>query len=216
MSAPKEYLNAKDFEDGLAVLDDEMGKNPWLIAFAPIRLISAGGFIAVSYLKNRDSTGDLDYLIDPEFAGDKDIEGALKGVIISVADQLRYNRKWVNGEMGIFVTKKTRQVLFEQAIKQGITLFKGQNLEVLAAPVEWALERKLRRIYAADRDRKVEGDIADATALLKYLKERNDGPLDLEEIRTMNTNGFDVIPDHTTMQRVADAYRRNYNEDIFK
>ena len=37
-----------------------MGENPWLIAFAPIRLITAGGFVAVSYLKNRESTGDLD------------------------------------------------------------------------------------------------------------------------------------------------------------
>lgn len=193
-----------------------MGQNAWLIAFAPIRLITAGGFVAVSYLKNRDSTGDLDYLIDPEFAGDKDIEGALQNVVLSVAERLSYNDEWINDDMAIFVTKKTRQALFEQAIKQGITLFKGENLEVLAAPIEWALERKLRRIHAANRDRKAEMDIVDAIAFLKHLKARNNGPLDLETIRTMNMNGFDLIPDYKTMQQVADAYRHKYNEEVFR
>lgn len=41
---------------GLEVLDREMGQNAWLIAFAPIRLITAGGFVAVSYLKTRIAT----------------------------------------------------------------------------------------------------------------------------------------------------------------
>lgn len=192
-----------------------MGQNAWLFAFAPIRLITAGGFVAVSYLKSRDSTGDLDYLVDPEFAGDKDIESALQSVVLSVAEQLSYNDEWINSDMAIFVTKKTRQALFEQAIKQGITLFKGENLEVLAAPVEWALERKLRRIHAANRDRKAEIDIADAIAFLRLLRERNNGPLDLEMVWKMNMNGFDLIPDYKTMQQVADAYRHKYREEIF-
>jgi hypothetical protein len=172
-----------------------MGQNAWLIAFAPIRLITAGGFVAVSYLKNRDSTGDLDFLIDPEFAGDKDIEGPLRGAVLDVAERLSYNDDWVNDDMAIFVTKKTRQALFEQGTKQGIILFKGENLEVLAAPIEWALERKLRRIHAGNWDRKAELDMADEIAFLNVLKTRNEGPLDLESIRTMNMNGFDVIPD---------------------
>ncbi|KAJ5416493.1 uncharacterized protein N7487_000043 [Penicillium crustosum] len=193
-----------------------MGRDDWLIAFAPIRLISAGGFLAVSYLKNRESTGDVDYLIDPEFAEDKEIQTAFHEAVISVADKLHFTNDWINEAMGIFVTKKTRQTLFELAEKQNITLFRGENLEILAAPIEWALERKLRRIYATQRDRKADLDLADAVALLKQLRTRNDGPLDLETIRTMNVNGFDVIPDHRTMHQVADAYRREYNEDIFK
>lgn len=78
-------------------------------------LITAGRFVAVSYLKNRDSTGDLYFLVDPEFAGDKDIEGALRDVVLDVAERLSYNDEWVNDDMAIFVTKKTRQALFEQA-----------------------------------------------------------------------------------------------------
>jgi hypothetical protein len=149
-------------------------------------------------------------------AGDKDIEGPLRGAVLDVAERLSYNDDWVNDDMAIFVTKKTRQALFEQATKQGIILFKGENLEVLAAPIEWALERKLRRIHAGNRGRKAELDIADAIAFLNVLKTRNEGPLDLESIRTMNMNGFDVIPDYKTMQQVADAYRPKYNEEIFK
>ncbi|KGO76190.1 hypothetical protein PITC_050200 [Penicillium italicum] len=216
MTERKKFLNAKDFQDGLVALDREMGQNIWLTAFAPIRLITAGGFLAVSYLKNRDSTGDVDYLIDPEFAADKDIQNALHSTIRTVARQLQYDDDWINEAMAIFVTPKARQTLFELAEKQGIMLFKGENLEILAAPIEWALERKLRRIYAADRDRKAEMDISDAIAFLKHLREHNNGPLDSETVRTMNMNGFDVIPDHRTMQKMADAYRREHNEEIFK
>lgn len=193
-----------------------MGQDVWLAAFAPIRIITAGGFLAVSYLKNRDSTGDIDYLIDPEFVEDKEVQDALHKAILSVARQLQYNNEWINEAMAIFVTKTARQQLFQEAEKQDIVLFKGENLEVLAAPIEWALERKLRRIHAADRDRKAELDMVDAVAFLKHLREQNNGPLDLESIRTMNVNRFDLLPDHRTMQQVADAYRREHNEEIFK
>ncbi|KAJ5837154.1 hypothetical protein N7447_003180 [Penicillium robsamsonii] len=216
MTERKRFLDSKDFEEGLLALDRAMGRDDWLVAFAPIRLISAGGFLAVSYLKNRESTGDIDYLIDPEFADDKEIKNAFHEAVLSVAEKLHFTDDWINEAMAIFVTRKTRETLFKLAEKQDITLFKGENLEILAAPVEWALERKLRRIYAAQRDRKANLDLSDAVALLKQLRTRNDGPLDLETIRTMNMNGFDVIPDHGIMHQVADAYRREYNEDIFK
>ncbi|RDW76832.1 uncharacterized protein DSM5745_06824 [Aspergillus mulundensis] len=212
MAEKKKYLNEDDFK---AALDKEMGTDPWLVAFAPIRIVSAGGFLAVSYLKNRDATGDLDYLMDPEFARDEDVQKPFQDAILSVAAKLQFVDDWVNEAMAIFVTKRTREIVFEGAAKQGITLFKGENLEVLAAPLEWALERKLRRIHAGDRGRKAELDMSDAIAMLKKLRERNNGPLDLEVIRTMNLNGFDVLPDHGTMQRVAEAYCQQYNEDIF-
>ena len=38
--------------------------------------------------------------------------------------------------MAIFIMDKIRQTLFEKAIKQGITLFKGENLEILVVPIE--------------------------------------------------------------------------------
>ncbi|CAG7941362.1 unnamed protein product [Penicillium salamii] len=193
-----------------------MGRNPWIVAFVPIQLITAGGFLAVSYLKNRESTGDIDFLFDSEFAGDKDIEQAFREAVLAVADRSGFHDEWINASMSVFVTAKTRQQLFERALQQDITLFKGENMELRAAPIEWALERKLRRIHAVNRDRKAELDIADAIAILKYIRTQNNGPLDEEAIRTMNMNGFDVLPDHRTMKRVADEYHRVHGESIFK
>lgn len=196
-------------------LDQEMGENIWLVAFAPIQLISAGGYIAVSYFKNRDSTGDVDYLMHPEFAADKEIRTAFEQTILAVAKKLEYTRDWINEDMAIFVTDKARQALFEKAEKQNITLFKGENLEILAAPLEWALECKLRRIYNANRSKKRESDLSDAVALLKHLRERNNGPLDMESVRNWNTNGFEIRVDVRTMEKIAELYREGHNEEIF-
>ncbi|KAJ5181357.1 hypothetical protein N7491_000909 [Penicillium cf. griseofulvum] len=178
--------------------------------------MSVGGFLAVGYLKNRDSTGDVDYLIDPEFAEDKEIKNAFHEAILSVAEELHFLNDWINEAMAILVMKKTQETLFKLSEKQDIMLFKEDNLEILAPPIEWALERKLRRIYAAQRDRKADLDLSDVVAVLKQLRTRNDGPLDLGTIRTMDMNGFDVILDHRTTNQVADAYRHKYNEDFFR
>lgn len=78
----------------------------------------------MTYLKNRDSTGDLDYLIEPEYVGDADIERALEAAVREVAFRLGYNDEWMNDAMSIFVTRKSRQILFERALKDGVTLFK--------------------------------------------------------------------------------------------
>ncbi|KAL3440451.1 hypothetical protein BJX65DRAFT_300482 [Aspergillus insuetus] len=159
MAERKRYLDADDFNQGfqgLRALDRQTGYNTWLTAFAPIRLVSAGGFLAVTYFKNRDSTGEIDYLIEPEFAQGQDIQSALREAVTSVAEQLAYNDGWINEAMAIF----------------NIILFKGENLEILAAPLEWSLERKLRRIYTGNQDRKAQLDMADTVALLKQLREK--------------------------------------------
>ncbi len=79
------------------------------------------------------------------------------------------------------------------------------------------MERKLRRITAVDRGRKSELDLEDALAMLKHLKDRNNGLLlDRESIRGLNVNSFDVVPDSVTMDLVAAAYRAKYDEEIFQ
>jgi hypothetical protein len=123
-------------KQGLAALDVEMSQGPWIIAFAPIRVITAGGFLAVSYLKNGESTGDIDNLIDPEFAGDEIIKKSLREAISRVSKRLDYRPDWINDDMAVFVTSAARQTLFTGAQKQGITLFKGESLKILAAPLE--------------------------------------------------------------------------------
>ncbi|KAI9733949.1 MAG: hypothetical protein M1834_002605 [Cirrosporium novae-zelandiae] len=211
----KELLNAADFQNGLEALDIEIGKDAFLYAFSPIRIITAGGFLAVSFLKSRDATGDIDYLLDPEWAQDNDIKEPLHEAIQKVGRKLQFNDQWINEDLALFITKTSRVELFEQALEQNIILWEGPNLHVLAAPLEWALERKLRRIYSADRGRKAEFDLHDAIAILKHLRDKQNGPLDSNYIRRMNANKFDVLPDSATMDRVATAYQRKYSEKIF-
>lgn len=51
----------------------------------------------------------------------------------------------------------------ENAIKQDIVLWAGENIRILAAPVEWALETKLRRIYNGIRGHKAKTDMSDVS-----------------------------------------------------
>ena len=94
-----------------------------------------------------------------------------------------YNDKWINEHMTIFIMDKFRQTLFENAIKQGITLFKGENLEILVVPIEWALERKLGRVHAANQDWDAEMISQMQLLFLRHLKECKNSHLDLEKIR---------------------------------
>ncbi|KAF3896572.1 mRNA capping enzyme family protein [Trichophyton interdigitale] len=217
MASPekKSYLDKRDFEQGLKALDEEMGKNEMIAAFAPIRMITAGGFLAVMYLQSRNSTGDLDYLLEPEWAKDPDIQRPLKEAIFRTGERLFFDTEWANEDVALFVTSSTREELFRKAEEQNIVLFKGENLVLLAAPMEWAVERKIRRIYAVDRGRKAEFDMNDCLAMLKCLRERQDGLLDREYIRTLNVNSFDVLPDHEVMELIATTYRDKYHEEIF-
>lgn len=171
--------------------------------------------MAVTYLQNRTATGDLDYLLAPEWATDDDIKGSLHDAILRVSKKLTFNREWANEQVSLFVTSSTRKSLFEMAEEQNIVLFTGQNIRVLAAPIRWAVERKIRRLYTATRERKAEFDLSDCLAMLRFLKDRNDGPLDRKEIQEMNMNGFDVTPDEKTMDTIAEAYYEKYNEQIF-
>ncbi|KAJ8060956.1 hypothetical protein OCU04_010035 [Sclerotinia nivalis] len=186
----------------------------FLTAFSPIEIVTAGGFLAIWYLKNREATGDLDYIIHPEWSSDAEIKEPLQKAVLAVAQKCNFNQKWMNEEMSLFTTSATDQRLFELAKQQNVVLFNGNNIIVYAAPIEWALERKLRRIFVGGRDRKSVLDMSDAVAMLKYLKDAK-GPLDREYIRTLNMNGFDVVPDDFTMNRVAEEYQRIHGDNAF-
>ncbi|KAG5297793.1 hypothetical protein I7I48_07039 [Histoplasma ohiense] len=117
--------------------------------------------------------------------------------------------------MAFFISYRSRQLLFEEAKKQNIVLWEGLNLRILAVPLEWALERKLRRIHNGMQDHKRDSDTSDALALLKTLRVRNGGPLAREYIRTLNMCSTEMLPDSATMDEIAAAYRRMYNEEVF-
>ncbi|KAJ5984987.1 hypothetical protein N7522_012183 [Penicillium canescens] len=54
-----------------------------------------------------------------------------------------------------------------------MAVFVTKGLEILTAPLEWALESKLRRIHAVNRDRRAELDMSAALSILWYLRDRD-------------------------------------------
>lgn len=192
-----------------------MGKDPFLIAFAPFTIISPGGFLAITHFKHRLSTEDIDFILDPEWAGDKDIRDALGNAVVKVGESLVYGDRWMNDDVSLFVSKEAKVELFNEAEKQDIVLWEGANLRVLAAPFEWCLESKLRRLGTTPNHAKSITDTQDAIVLFRSLKEQNNAPLDRAYVQELNTNGFDTVLDSAAIDRVAEFYRMTYNEDIF-
>lgn len=169
----------------------------------------------INYLRNRESTGDLDYFLEPQWAHDIDMKEPLHDAMLRTARCLGFANDWANEEMAFFISDKSRQLLFEEAKKQNIVLWEGPNLRILAVPLEWALERKLRRIHNGMQHSKRGSDVNDALALLRHLTARNRGPLKREYIRTLNMCSTELLPDHATMDDIAAAYRKQYNEEAF-
>ncbi|KAL4780844.1 hypothetical protein BJX76DRAFT_337007 [Aspergillus varians] len=215
MAELEQSLDANALQKALQALDEELGKFDFIVAFAPIKLITAGGFLAVNYLNNRESTKDLNYLLDPEWATDEDIKGPLEQAILRVSHRLQISEKWANEDMAFYVTKETRIHLFRKALKQNIILFRGDNVIILAAPIKWAVKRKIRWMFTPGQSRKVEIDMGDLLAMLKWMRDRKGGPLNREHLRTQSLNSFDVVPDSSGMERIATAYREKYRDEIF-
>jgi len=107
-----------------------MSKSDFLAAFAPINVVTIGGFLSVTYFKNRESTGDLDYMIDPEWIEDDEIKTPLKDAINSVAKKEKLELDWMNDGLEIWATPTALKTIFEQAYAQNIILFDGQSLKV--------------------------------------------------------------------------------------
>ncbi|WEW60451.1 hypothetical protein PRK78_005937 [Emydomyces testavorans] len=201
--------------NSLAALDIAMGENPMIYAFSPITMISPGGYLAVSYFQNRPSTEDIDVIIDPQHASDTEIAAAIRGVMRSVGRRLHFADKWINDDVALFLTPAARKTLFEDAEKQNIVLWNGQHLKVLAAPLEWGLETKLRRLTTKPNHPKTTTDLSDILVILKFLAGRNGAPLKRDGIQALNRNGFDVaIKDHV-LDMVATEYEAKYGTKAF-
>lgn len=199
---------------GLELLDAEFEKSELLRALAPIRVMSTGGFLAIAYFKNRESTVDLDYCLDPELFDNEDVKEDIRIATEAVASQLVFPPSWFNDEMTIFASRSIRPKLFQDSLDQDIVLWQGKQLIIYAVQLTWALERKIRRLSYASTGRSA--DISDAVTILHCLVERNgDQPLNRDYIRQLNRNGFDVPPDEATLEVVEHIYRQTYNEDVF-
>lgn len=99
---------------GLETLDNEMGKDEWLIAFAPITVLTTGGFVAVNFFRNRQSTADLDYLLEPQWAYDEDVKKPVQRAVLRAARHLSFVEDWANEEMALFTPKSAGHICFRR------------------------------------------------------------------------------------------------------
>lgn len=199
------------FRIALTLLDAEIAKSELLRSVTPIRLASIGGSLAVCLLRNRESTYDIDCILDPNLASAAEYADEFKQAVASVARNGRFAHNWLNRQLEMFVMRNRRGSLFMESVEQNIELYKGPNLTIFAARLDWALERKMRRVaHAKDRRLDKNVDVSDAAALVSYMAGRSGHPLTFDYVKGLNYNGFDLPPTHEALQEVANFHIEKY------
>lgn len=204
---------------GLHALNEEISKSELLMSVAPIRLISVGGSMAVLLCGNRDSSTDIDCILDPQVDENEEYVAEWNNAVVNTAKAALLHSDWLNQQLAIFVRKDKRRILFLESIQQGIILYEGDNLVIYAGRLDWALERKIRRVaYATDRQKGKNVDMLDAAAIIKLMTSRDDysTPLTFDFIRSLNFNGFDLAPTTDAIEAVARYYKEKYGDGGIK
>jgi len=197
----------------LALLDEQIGESDLLMSVAPIRLISIGGSLAVCVLGNRESSYDIDCVLDPNIAAAAEYADEFKRAVEKVATKGDLANLWLNRQLETFISRTKRANLFMESVQQGIPIYSGTNLTIYAGRLDWALERKLRRVaHAKDRRKQKDVDIPDAAALIRRMVSDSGRPLTFEYTSSLNYNGFDVPPTKGALQEVAQYYAGVYGD----
>jgi hypothetical protein len=194
--------------EALASLDEEIGLSKNLRKVVPIKLIAVGGYVSVTYFRNREATEDVDYILDPTIENQAKVDEKLQRAIERVAKSKKLTPDWINDKVAQFAVGTTRLPLFQESIAQDIVLFKGKNLIIYAAKWEWSLARKLKRIGSTNRVI----DIDDAVAILHEINQRNKTPMNRQVAKEFNTLVYSPIEDHV-LDKVAESYKMKYGED---
>ena len=211
----RKFIEAADHAvvlPALSELDAAMGESELLDSVAPIRLVSVGGSLAVCLFKNRESSADVDCILDPNIAAAPDYVAAFSEAVQRTSRQMDLPDDWLNRQVEVFVARNRVAHLFLESVAQGIVLYEGASLVVYAGRLDWALERKVRRVaHAQERRIRKNVDVGDAAAIIEFMTRRQDGkPLSFAFVRGLNENQFDVPPTDTALHQVASQYMAMY------
>ncbi|KAI1989907.1 hypothetical protein LOZ53_003473 [Ophidiomyces ophidiicola] len=189
----------------LVCLDEKIGKSKNLRKAAPIKFIVVGGFVAVTYFQNRDTTEDLDYMLDPSLENLGKVKEKLSRAIKTVAKRKGYDDDWVNDKVQVFALGDSAQPLFRDSMAQNIVLWSGKHLIIYAAKWGWSLARKVKRIGSTKRD----ADVSDAVVLLRKIVEETGKPIPRTRAKSWDQIVFTPIED-SALDRVAEEYEKRY------
>jgi hypothetical protein len=189
----------------LSLLDSAIEASELLVGIAPIRFVTIGGMLAVSLFQNRKTTKDIDFLLDPNVDAVEEYRQEVFRVIRIVAERRGLNEDWMNDELRIFVRRPNRLTLFLQSVEQNLVVYRGRRIIVYAGRLDFALERKLRRINERDQNRPRDLDLSDAVALLHSLK--GDGhPLSWNFVQKLDENAIGMQVGEAGIKAVSQKY----------
>uniref|UniRef100_A0A8H7NI27 Uncharacterized protein n=1 Tax=Bionectria ochroleuca TaxID=29856 RepID=A0A8H7NI27_BIOOC len=198
----------EDINQALSQLDDAIEASELLMSVAPIRFITIGGMLAVSLFGNRSTTKDIDFLLDPSVDAVDEYRAEALKIIRGVARKSGFSNNWMNDELRIFIGGTQRLNLFLQSVKQGVIVYKGRNMTIYAGRLDFALERKLRRLNEK-LGRPRELDLSDAVTLVHWLK-RDGHPLSLAYVRSLDENGLGIPVGDAGIEATAREYLAVY------
>lgn len=158
--------------------------------------------MAVAFFHNRETTEDIDFIIDPDTKNVAKVREKLQQAISKVADLRGITEEWINSRMEVFaVGDVNKRLLFNESVSQGAIIWQGKNLVIYAAKWEWALARKVKRIGSQNRDI----DKSDAVALLSRMVQENGGPLTYELIKSWDEIVYTRLDD-AAIKMVAELF----------
>ncbi|TIA69262.1 hypothetical protein D6C76_07906 [Aureobasidium pullulans] len=212
MILPKD-MKPTDKSIALEVLDGQIGESKNLKKMSPVRMISAGGFLAVNVFGNRASTEDIDYILDPEIKNLTKAEEKLSIAIRKVNKDLQLEDQWINDSMAVFAVGDKRKQLFRDSVEQNEVVFQGKHLVIYAVKWQWGLTRKLIRL-GASLGRKEDIDLSDAVALTRRIVEQEGTALNRDVVKSWTDNIYTPIEDQV-LDRVAAEYVKKYGTQCF-
>ncbi|KAK4186265.1 hypothetical protein QBC35DRAFT_437531 [Podospora australis] len=165
---------------------------------AAIEVIAVGGAVNTLHLRTRETTHDID-VFGFEFGNTSRI--MLDEAMYDAQNQIpALGTDWLNTETQMWMPGPIREEITQLARKQGVKVYDGSGLTILAAPWEYAFTAKINRILT-DLEQVRPYDLADAVA---YLHEY------------ITRNGNQPVPVSTTVQKWAQRWNLQITQEILR
>jgi hypothetical protein len=191
-------------------LDEAIGTSDLLMSVAPLRFITYGGLLAVAVFGNRQSTNDIDVLLEPNVYEADEYRYELEELVQGTAAQANYKPDWFNDELKLFIGRDKRQQLFFDSFDQHIIAFQGSNMVIYAGSLDFGLERKLRRLEERRGELRGTKDASDSVAIVHQMNTGSAHPLSMEYVRNLDRNGFRIPVGQRAIEAVSQEYIRMY------
>ncbi|KAK3045724.1 hypothetical protein LTR09_012736 [Extremus antarcticus] len=180
-------------------------------------MVASGGFVSVMVLRNRPASQDLDCFLNANSVGNwyEPVRSHMEQLIQQVGQHLGYIGKWANDEVRWFLSLlDDPEDLFQQSKRQGVVLYRDENLIIYAVLWEWVLVRKLKRLQMEAQPSRKE-DWNDCVAITKLLYDVNGGGLQREILTRFDHTAIEPPVEENTVTGLRRLVGHFYRVDPF-